>query len=256
MNDSKYLKKIVKLAGKAIGDFKMIASHDHIMVCLSGGKDSWTLLQTLQVLQKKSSTKFTLTVVNIDPSFKDHPSKRLQAYCQKNKIELQTVKTDIKNIITKNKKADTSFCSFCARLRRGSIYDTAKKLKATKIALGHHLDDLCETLLLNLFFSGKIKAMAPIMQTDDLHHLVIRPLCYVPENLISKHIKETDFPLINCSCQQKNEPQQRVKMKKLIKNLSRDIPDIRSNMSNAMSSVIKTHLLDRELFDFDSLTKK
>ncbi len=256
INDSKYLKKIIKLAGQAIGDFNMIDNNDHILVCLSGGKDSWTLLQVLQILQKKAPVKFKLTALNIDPGFKNYQADRIKEYCQKNNIKLQQIKTTIQEIIIENKRPGTSFCSFCARLRRGSIYSTAKKLKITKIALGHHLDDLCETVLLNLFFSGQLKAMAPIMQTDDLEHLVIRPLCYVPENLITEHIKQTDFPLISCACGKHNTSQQRIKMKNLIKELSIEIPDIRSNMFKAMSHVIKTHLLDRELFDFESLNKK
>ena len=253
MNTNKTEKKIVSAAGKAIKDFNMIKNNDHLMVCLSGGKDSWTLLKILQILQKKAPIKFKITAVNIDPNFQGYQNNKIAEYCEKNKIDLQVIKTEIKEIITEKQRPGSSFCAFCARLRRGAIYTTAEKLKATKIALGHHADDLIETLLLNMFFTGQLKSMAPIMRTDDQKHIVIRPLLYVQEKQIIEYTRQEKFPLIDCPCPKENKIEQRQEIKKLIKKLAKNIPDIRTNIMRSMKKVIKSHLLDNSIWDFEKI---
>lgn len=243
-------KDLLHAVGKAIADFKMIENNDRLLVCLSGGKDSWTMLDILLKLQKKAPIDFEIIALNIDPGFRDYENNKIATYCKKNNIPLEIVKTNIKEIITEKKRPGSSYCSFCARLRRGSIYTAAQKLKATKIALGHHLDDLLETLFLNLFHSGQLKSMAPIMKTDDKKNMVIRPLIYAEESLIAAYAKGK-FPIIpaNCPLSSCND-KERAKMKKLITRLAKEQPNIRNTMLNALKNVIPSHLLDKKVFDF------
>lgn len=246
-------KELLHAVGKAIADFKMIKNNDRLLVCLSGGKDSWTMLDILLKLQKKAPINFEIIALNIDPGFQDYDNNKIADYCKKNNISLEIVKTNIKEIITEKKRPGSSYCSFCARLRRGAIYTAAQKLKATKIVLGHHLDDLLETLFLNLFHSGQLKSMAPIMKTDDKKNMLIRPLIYAEESLIATYAKHK-FPIIlaNCPLSSCND-KERAKMKKLITKLDKEQPNIRTTMLNALKNVIPSHLLDKKLFNFGNV---
>jgi len=231
----------------------MIKNNDRVLVCLSGGKDSWTMLDILLKLQKRAPLNFEIIALNIDPDFTGYENNRIVDYCQQNSVKLEVIKTNIKTIITEKKRPGSSFCSFCARLRRGAIYTSAQELKITKIALGHHLDDLLETLFLNLFHSGQLKSMAPIMRTDDKKNVVIRPLVYVEESQITAYAKDK-FPIISANCPLSScHDKQRAQMKKLIKTLAKAQPDIRAIMLNALKNVIPSHLLDKKSFDFESI---
>jgi tRNA 2-thiocytidine biosynthesis protein TtcA len=245
-----FKKKILKAVGQAISDFQMIQDKDHILACLSGGKDSWTMLDVLQEVRRRAPVDFKITAINIDPDFKNYDNNKIAEYCTKHSIEFQIIKTTIREIIQEKKRPGSSFCSFCARLRRGAIYTTAAKLGVTKIALGHHRDDLIETILLNMFFTGQLKSMAPIMKTDDKRHIVIRPLIYTAEEDISRYAAEKKFPIVDCACAKGDHPEQRQKIKKLIKKLETKIPDVKTNILNSLSKVTPSHLLDTDLFDF------
>lgn len=244
---------LLSSVGKAIADFSMIKNNDKIMVCLSGGKDSWTMLDILLKLQKKAPVRFDLFAINIDPKFEGYKNNLIADYCRKEKIPFQIIKTSIKDIITEKKRKNSSYCAFCARLRRGTIYTAAKKFKATKIALGHHREDLLETLLLNLFYTGQLKSMAPIMKTDDKKHIVIRPLIYTSEAHIREYAQDK-FPIISANCPLSNcNNRQRARIKKLITELEKEIPNLKNTMLKALSQVIKTHLLDKTLQDYQNI---
>lgn len=237
--------KITRAVGKAISDFQMIENGDKVMVCLSGGKDSWTLLDILRDQQKKAPISFSLVGVNIDPNFPNYENHKIQEYCDKQGIECHIIKTTINDIILKHKNPGKSFCSFCARLKRGSIYTAAKKLGATKIALGHHREDFNETLLMNMFFTGQLKSMAARLITDDKKNIVIRPLVYVNEDDIRAYATGF-FPIICCRCPVcTTEDHQRKRMKKLLKDLEKEIPYVKETILTSMSKVVRSHLLDQ-----------
>jgi tRNA 2-thiocytidine biosynthesis protein TtcA len=232
---------ILRQTGKALGDFKMIENGDKLMVCLSGGKDSWTLLEMLTLVQKKAPISFSVMGLNIDPGFPGYESHKIQEYCTQHNLEYKQIKADFPDIISKHNTRKNGFCSFCARLRRGMIYSTAKELGITKIALGHHREDFNETLLMNLFFSGQLKAMSPKYTTNDGAHIVIRPLVYVAEKDIITYATNR-FPIIDCACDiGKSVNHQRQRMKKLINELEKATPDVKSNMLNALGNIQAKH---------------
>ncbi len=248
---TKLKQKIMRAMGKALVQYKMIQDGDRIMVCLSGGKDSWTMLEMLRTMQKKAPVEFSLVAVNIDPNFKNYENHKIKEYCDEQGIECHIIKTDIVQIIQKHKLAGKSFCSFCARLKRGVIYTTAAKIKATKIALGHHREDFNETLLLNLFFTGQIKSMSAKLHTDDKKHIVIRPLVYVNEDDIRAYAGGL-FPIICCRCPVcKTDDHQRKRMKKLLKDLEKEIPNIKNTLLHSLTRVVPSHLLDEKLYSFE-----
>ena len=241
MHISKLQHKIVRTVGQALATFQMIENGDKIMVCLSGGKDSWTLLEMLSLIQKRAPISFSVMGLNIDPGFPNYENHKIAAYCQAQGFEYKMIAADFPKIIAENNTRKNGFCSFCARLRRGMIYTTAKKLGITKIALGHHREDFNETLLMNLFFSGQLKSMSPKYTTDDGAHVIIRPLVYTAEQDIIEYATGR-FPIIDCACDiGKSESHQRKRMKKLIAELEKETPDIKSNMLNSLGNIQQKH---------------
>lgn len=244
----KLFQQIKRQTGKAIGDFDLIEEGDRILVGVSGGKDSYTLLHILEELRKKAPVHFELTAVNIDPGFPDYKTEVIQQHLEQYAFNYHMEMTRSDETIEQKLRPGTSYCAFCARLRRGFLYSMADRLGCNKIALGHHLDDFIETLLLNQFFSGKLAAMSAKLQADNGKHTVIRPLVYVEESAISRLSQLLQFPIVSCSCPVAGQTDQnRQRMKELIHTLSKEIPEIRSSMLGALKNVHPSHLLDNQI---------
>ncbi len=244
----KLFQRIKRQVGKAIGDFDLIADGDRVAVGISGGKDSYTLLHVLEELRKKAPVRFELLAINIDSGFPDYHSKTIEKYLRQNNFNHVIAKTNSYKIIEEKLRPGSSYCAFCARLRRGALYTQAEKLQCNKLALGHHLDDFIETLLLNQFYSGTLAAMNAKHLSNDRKHIVIRPLVYVEEALIQQFSSRQQFPIVHCACPvAEADDQKRQQMKRLIQELSRDIPDVRNSMIGAIGNVQLSHLLDQQL---------
>ncbi len=214
----KLFNKIKRQAGKAIGDFNLIEEGDRIIIGVSGGKDSYTLLHMLEALRQKAPIRFELIAANIDPGFPGYKTDVIESYLKQQSFSYHMETTQSYEIIEDNLRAGTSYCAFCARLRRGHLYTLADKLGCNKIALGHHLDDFIETLLLNQFFSGKLAAMSAKLEADNGKHTVIRPLVYVEEQDISRLSRLMKFPIVSCCCPVAGTTDQnRQKMKQLVR---------------------------------------
>src|SRR5262252_836329 len=240
--------RIAKKTTKAIVDFEMIEPGDRIMVGLSGGKDSWALLQILDVLRHRSPVPFSLVAVNVDSGYKEFKHDLIARTCEERGWEYRIEHTGIGILIEDILDSDQTPCSLCARLRRGVLYRMAKQVGATKIALGHHADDFIETLLLNLFFAGSLKAMPAKLVSDDGEHVVIRPLVYVGEDEARLYTKECGLPIIGCCCPACGDlGLQRQRAKKLIMELEREHPGVKQSMLKALSNVAPRHLLDTRL---------
>lgn len=240
--------RIAKKATKAIVDYEMIQDGDRIMVGLSGGKDSWALIQILTVLQQRAPINFSVIAVNVDSGYKDYKHDVIAKTCAERGWELRIEHTEIGEQIEDVLGADDTPCSLCARLRRGVLYRVAKEVRATKIALGHHMDDFIETLLLNLFFSGSLKAMPPKLVSDDGAHVVIRPLAYVGEDEARLFAKECELPIIGCCCPACGDLSlQRQRVKRLLMDLEVEHPGVKSSMLKALTNVAPRHLLDTRL---------
>ncbi len=240
--------RIAKKTTKAIVDYDMIQDGDRIMVGLSGGKDSWALMQILHVLQKRSPVKFSVVAVNVDSGYKAYKHDLIAQACRERGWELRIEHTDIGELIEEILDADDTPCSLCARLRRGVLYRVAKELGASKIALGHHMDDFIETLLLNLFFAGALRAMPPKLVSDDKAHVVIRPLAYVGEDEARLYCKEVALPIIGCCCPACGDLSlQRQRIKRLIMDLEVEHSGVKNSMLKALSNVAPRHLLDTRL---------
>ena len=240
--------RIRKLTGRAIGDFNLIEDGDRIAVGVSGGKDSYTLLHVLEALRKKAPVNYQLVAVNIDAGFPGYRRDLIEQHLQQHGFEYRLENADSYRIIEEKLRPGSSYCAFCARLRRGVLYTLAEQLGCNKIALGHHLDDLIETLLLNQFYVGTLAAMSAKLEADNGKHVVIRPLVYVEERDIATYSQLQDFPIVHCSCPVAgDEDQKRQRMKRLISELSREIPQIRNSMISALGNVHPRHLLDSRL---------
>jgi len=240
--------RLAKKTTKAIVDYQMIEDGDRIMVGLSGGKDSWALLQVLDVLRQRAPVKFSLVAVNVDSGYKEYKHGLIAETCKARGWEYRIEHTGIGEAIEDILEDGATPCSLCARLRRGVLYRIAKETGATKIALGHHADDFIETLLLNLFFAGALKAMPAKLVSDDGEHVVIRPLVYVGEDEARAYTKECELPIIGCCCPACGDLSlQRQRTKRLLVELEREHSGVKQSMLKALSNVAPRHLLDNRL---------
>ena len=239
---------IVKKAGQAIADFDMIQDGDRIMVCISGGKDSYALLEVLRILQRRSPVRFELLAVNVDQGWPDYDTATIAAHLATTGVSFRMVNRDFASVVEANLAPGATPCSLCSRLRRGVLYNLAVEFGCTKIALGHHADDLIETLVLNLFYSGRIAAMPAKLRSDDGRNTVIRPLAYVPEALLIEYGAERAFPVVRCGCPSCGLPEQkRQVVKRLLASLEEADPGIKHQMLAAIGNVRPSQLLDRSL---------
>lgn len=245
--------RLQKHVGQAIDDYRMIDDGDTVLVCCSGGKDSYTLLSILMALQKKAPVKFKLIAMNLDQKQPGFPAEVLPAWFKSQGVEFRVVEADTYSVVKEKVAPGKTTCSLCSRLRRGMIYRTAKELGASKIALGHHRDDLVHTLFLNLLFGGKIKAMPPKLVTDDGAHIVIRPLAYCAESDIARYARGMDFPIIPCNLCGSQENLQRQKIREMMNDWDKRFPGRTAAVMTALQNVVPSHLADRSLFDFNSL---
>ncbi len=241
-------KKLARKMTKAIVDFELIEDGDRVMVGLSGGKDSWALMQLLDALRRRAPVDFTLVAVNVDSGYRDYKHDAISRACAERGWDLRIEHTSIGAIIDDKLDERATPCSLCARLRRGVLYRIAGEVGATKIALGHHADDFIETLLLNLFFAGSLKAMPARLVSDDRRHVVIRPLVYVSEEEARDYTRQVGLPVIGCCCPACGDLSlQRQRVKRLLLDLEREHAGVKQSMLKALGNVAGRHLLDRRL---------
>jgi len=253
-SDNKLIKRLQRQVGQAIADFNMIEHGDKVMVCLSGGKDSYAMLDVLLALQQRAPIDFDLVAVNLDQKQPGFPEQVLPAYLEKLGVEYRVVEEDTYSIVTDKIPEGKTTCSLCSRLRRGILYRTANELGATKIALGHHMDDMVETLFLNMFHGARLKSMPPKLVSDDKKNVVIRPLAYCREADIEQFSVLRQFPIIPCNLCGSQENLQRKKIKFMLQQWDKQQPGRVVNIFKSMSRISCSHLFDRDLFDFENLT--
>jgi len=241
------------LVGKAIEDYRMIEAGDRVMVCLSGGKDSYTLLDLLLSLQRSAPVPFELIAVNLDQKQPGFPGNVLPDYLRALGVPFHVIEQDTYSVVQRLIPEGRTTCSLCSRMRRGALYRYASENGITKIALGHHRDDIVETLFLNLFHGGRLKAMAPKFRSDDGRHVVIRPLAYVPEREIARYAHARGFPIIPCNLCGSQPNLQRVAIKRMLAGWEREQPGRTESIFSALRSVEPAHLADTGLFDFAGL---
>lgn len=254
------LKKLNKVlrrqTGQAIADYNMIEDGDKIMVCVSGGKDSYTLLEMLSQLKAVAPINFDIIAVNLDQKQPGFPEHILPAYLSKLGVDYKIVEQDTYSIVTEKLEPGKTTCSLCSRLRRGILYNTAKEIGATKIALGHHRDDMLATMMLNLFFAGKMKSMPAKLVSDNGEHVVIRPLAYCKEKDIEAFAKLKEFPIIPCNLCGSQPNLQRKLTEEMLSEWDQKFPGRLETMFTAMQNVVPSHLADTDLFDFKSINSE
>lgn len=246
--------RLCRLVGEAIADYRMIEAGDKIMVCLSGGKDSYGLLDILRVLQRRAPIRFDLVAVNLDQKQPGFPAHVLPDYLTGLGVPFHVEERDTYSIVKRMIPEGQTTCSLCSRLRRGILYRVASELGATKISLGHHRDDILETLFLNMVYGGKLKGMAPIFRAKERGHVVIRPLAYVPETDLARYAELMAFPIIPCDLCGSQDTLKRKEMKALLQDWKRRSPGSLDNIFTAMANVVPSRLMDRRLHDFMSMT--
>jgi tRNA 2-thiocytidine biosynthesis protein TtcA len=252
-SDNKLVKRLLRNAGRAITDFNMIGEGDRVMVCLSGGKDSYTLLDLLMTLQQRAPVRFELIAVNLDQKQPGFPADVLPAYAREVGVEFHLIEQDTYSVVKRVVPEGKTSCGLCSRLRRGALYNFAANHGVTRIALGHHRDDIIETLFLNLFNGGRLKAMPPKLLSDDGRNVVIRPLAYCREEDIARYAELRQFPLIPCDLCGSQPNLQRQAIKQMLSEWKRRHPGRIENIFRAIANVSPSQLADRELFDFVNL---
>jgi len=246
-------KRLLRMAGQAIADYAMIAEGDRVMVCLSGGKDSHGLLDLLMTIRARAPVRFELVAVNLDQKQPGFPAEVLPGYLSRLGVPFRIETQDTYSVVKRLVPEGATACSLCSRLRRGILYRVAGELGATKIALGHHRDDILATFFLNLFYGGRMKAMSPKLVSDDGRHVVIRPLAYVREADLARYAQLRGFPIIPCDLCGSQEHLQRRQMREMLHEWERRFPGRTQNIFNALSRIVPSHLMDPALFDFRGL---
>jgi tRNA 2-thiocytidine biosynthesis protein TtcA len=253
LEENKLEKKLCRLVGQAIGDFGMIENGDKVMVCLSGGKDSYAMLDILLKLRERAPIDFEIVAVNLDQKQPGFPAEILPNYLKALGVQYYIENQDTYSIVKRVIPEGKTTCGLCSRLRRGILYRVADELGATKIALGHHRDDILETLMLNMFFAGKLKGMPPKLRSDDGKHIVIRPLAYVPEKLLERYAVDMNFPIIPCNLCGSQPNLQRGAMKEMLREWEKKHPGRVENLFRSMHHIVPSHLMDVEAFSFKNL---
>ena len=252
-NQNKQIKRLRRLTGQAISDYNMIEAGDRVMVCLSGGKDSYTMLDVLLHLQRSAPIDFEIIAVNLDQKQPGFPEHVLPEYLEDLGVPYYILERDTYSVVRSVIPEGKTTCGLCSRLRRGTLYGFAEQIGATKIALGHHRDDIVETLFLNMFFGGKLKAMPPKLLSDDKQNIVIRPLAYCKETDIERYASQQGFPIIPCNLCGSQENLQRVEIKKMLTEWERDYPGRTETIFKSLKNVSPSQLADGTLFDFETL---
>ncbi|MFT5164744.1 MAG: tRNA 2-thiocytidine biosynthesis protein TtcA [Alteromonadaceae bacterium] len=252
-NYTKLEQRLRRATGQAISDYNMIEDGDKIMVCLSGGKDSYTMLDILIKLRRRAPIDFELFAVNLDQKQPGFPEHVLPQYLDGLQVDYKIVEEDTYSIVTEKVPEGKTTCSLCSRLRRAILYKTASEIGATKVALGHHRDDMLETLMLNMFYGGKLKAMPPKLVSDDRKHVVIRPLAYCKEKDIEQYSQYQQFPIIPCNLCGSQENLQRQNIKEVLNDWEVRFPGRIESMATSLKNVVPSHLADAELFDFKNI---
>jgi len=242
---------LLKKLGQAIADFDLIGEGDRIMVCVSGGKDSYALLDLLMLMQRRAPVGFDLLAVNVDQGWPGYQTEVIAGHLAGRGVDHRMISEDIATVVEANLEPDDTPCSLCSRMRRGVLYSLAARLGCTKIALGHHMDDVLETLMLNMFYSGRLAAMPARLRSDDGRNTVIRPLVYVPEAMLSAYAEARSYPVVRCACPSCGLPEQkRQVIKRMLGDLERAEPGLKQRMLGALRNVRPSHLLDGRLHPF------